>query len=97
MTRSPMLRPLKSDPFLDSRHDLDALHRFTSGRWLRGEREQLPAATSNIVGLGSDGHLLVPCPLHFSAPEIEQQETDEKLWAQGVELMNTFYQQQRKF
>ena len=54
-------------------------------------------ATSNIVGLGSDGHLLVPCPLHFSAPEIEQQETDEKLWAQGVELMNTFYQQQRKF
>lgn len=28
---------------LDSGHDLDALHRFTSGRWLWGEREQLAA------------------------------------------------------
>ncbi|RFU32166.1 hypothetical protein B7463_g4187, partial [Scytalidium lignicola] len=37
------------------------------------------------AGHGSDG-----CPLHFSAAEIEQQEEDEKLWAQGVELMDTF-------
>ncbi|KUJ13902.1 phosphotransferase enzyme family protein [Mollisia scopiformis] len=44
----------------------------------------------NIVGLGSDGHPLIRCPLHFSTAVIEQQEKDEELWAQGVELMNTF-------
>ncbi|KAL2061554.1 hypothetical protein VTL71DRAFT_6931 [Oculimacula yallundae] len=44
----------------------------------------------NIVGLGSDGHPLIQCPLHFSTAVIEQQEKDEELWAQGVELMNTF-------
>ncbi|KAF2133876.1 phosphotransferase enzyme family protein [Dothidotthia symphoricarpi CBS 119687] len=43
-----------------------------------------------IVGEGSDGHPLKPCPLHFSAAEVEQQEKDEELWAQGVELMDDF-------
>jgi hypothetical protein len=43
-----------------------------------------------IVGLGPDGDPLIRCPLHFSTAEIEQQEENEKLWAQGVELMNTF-------
>lgn len=43
-----------------------------------------------IVGMGSNGLPLVPCPLHFSAAETEQQEKDEELWAQGVEFMNTF-------
>jgi hypothetical protein len=32
---------------------------------------------------------LVQCPLHFSPNEIEHQE-NERLWAQGVKLMNTF-------
>ena len=41
-----------------------------------------------IVGLGSDGQPAMPFPLHFSAVEIEQQEKDKTLWAQGVELMN---------
>jgi hypothetical protein len=41
------------------------------------------------VGTGSDGLPLMPC-LQFLAAEIEQQEKDEELWAQGVELMNTF-------
>lgn len=45
---------------------------------------------TNIVGQGSDGHPLRPCPLQFSAAEVEQQESDEELWAQGVELMNNF-------
>jgi hypothetical protein len=44
----------------------------------------------NIVGMRSDGTPLVPCPLHFSAVEIEEQEKNENLWAQGIELMNTF-------
>jgi hypothetical protein len=44
----------------------------------------------NIVGLGADGDPLIPCPLHFSNAEIEQREENEKLWAQGVELMNDF-------
>lgn len=43
-----------------------------------------------IVGLGPDGNPLIQCPLHFSAAEIERQEEDEDLWAQGIELMNTF-------
>jgi hypothetical protein len=43
-----------------------------------------------IVGQGPDGHLLRPCPLHFSAAETGQQEKDEGLWAQGVELMDDF-------
>ncbi|KAK2795791.1 hypothetical protein FQN52_003641 [Onygenales sp. PD_12] len=30
------------------------------------------------------------CPLQFSAAEVQQQEQDEELWAQGVELMNDF-------
>ncbi|KKZ63150.1 hypothetical protein EMCG_02527 [[Emmonsia] crescens] len=40
--------------------------------------------------MGSDRLPLMPCPLHFSAAEIQQQEQDEELWAQGVELMNDF-------
>jgi hypothetical protein len=32
-----------NNSFSDSKEDLDALHRFTSGRWLWGEREQLAA------------------------------------------------------
>jgi hypothetical protein len=43
-----------------------------------------------IVGTGSDRLPLIPCPLHFSTAEIEQQGKDEELWAQGVKLMNTF-------
>lgn len=43
-----------------------------------------------IVGLGPDGNPLIGCPLHFSAAEIARQEEDEELWAQGIELMNTF-------
>lgn len=43
-----------------------------------------------IMGVGSGRNPLIRCPLHFSAAEIEQQEENEKLWAQGVELMNTF-------
>jgi hypothetical protein len=44
----------------------------------------------NIVAVGSDGLPLRPCPLQFSATEIEQQERDEELWAQGVALMDEF-------
>ncbi|KAH9210302.1 phosphotransferase enzyme family protein [Leptodontidium sp. 2 PMI_412] len=43
-----------------------------------------------VVGTGSDGLPIMPCPLHFSAAEIKQQEKDEELWALGVNLMNTF-------
>ena len=43
-----------------------------------------------IVGMGSDRHPLMPCPIHFSSTEIRQQERDEELWAHGVELMNSF-------
>lgn len=32
----------------------------------------------------------MPCPLEFSPEEVEQQEHDEALWAQGVDLMNNF-------
>ena len=39
-----MSYPKLSDTiFLDSRHGLDTLYQFASGRWLRGEREQLAA------------------------------------------------------
>lgn len=44
---------------------------------------------SKIVDVGSDGLPLAPCPLQFSAAEV-QQERDEELWAQDVELMNNF-------
>ncbi|TVY78321.1 Altered inheritance of mitochondria protein [Lachnellula suecica] len=44
----------------------------------------------NIMGPGPDGLPLVPCPLHFPAAEIEQQEKDEELWAQGLQLMDAF-------
>ncbi|KAI1907660.1 hypothetical protein LOZ61_005992 [Ophidiomyces ophidiicola] len=43
-----------------------------------------------IVGKDSDDLPLVPFPLRFSAAEVEQQEYDEGLWAQGVELMIEF-------
>ncbi|KAK2752628.1 hypothetical protein FQN55_006741 [Onygenales sp. PD_40] len=45
---------------------------------------------SEIVGVGPDGSPPVSCPLQFSAAEVQQQEQDEELWAQGVELMNDF-------
>ncbi|KAH8726037.1 phosphotransferase enzyme family protein [Phaeosphaeriaceae sp. PMI808] len=53
---------------------------------LREVEERWP----KIVGRGFDGRPSKPCPLHFSAAEIEQQEKNEELWAQGVELMNKF-------
>ncbi|KAK2873745.1 hypothetical protein FQN49_002108 [Arthroderma sp. PD_2] len=53
---------------------------------LREVKNQWPT----IVGEGPDGQPTVPCPLQFSATEVEQQENDVELWAQGVELMNNF-------
>ncbi|EFQ99332.1 phosphotransferase enzyme family protein [Nannizzia gypsea CBS 118893] len=53
---------------------------------LRDIKDSWPA----IVGVGSDGNPSVPCPLEFSAADVEQQERDVELWAQGVELMNEF-------
>lgn len=44
----------------------------------------------DIVDMRSDETPSVPCPLHFSTAEIEEQEKDEDRWAQGIELMNTF-------
>ncbi|PGH06196.1 hypothetical protein AJ79_06584 [Helicocarpus griseus UAMH5409] len=44
----------------------------------------------NIVGVGIDGLPLKPCPLQFSAAELEQKERAEDLWAQGVKLMDDF-------
>ena len=49
-----------------------------------GDENSFQPARSNIVGLGCDEHPLVPCPLHFSALGIEQQERDERLRAQGL-------------
>ncbi|OAL72449.1 hypothetical protein A7D00_3450 [Trichophyton violaceum] len=43
-----------------------------------------------IVGVAADGKPSIPCPLDFSAADVEQQERDVELWAQGVELMNEF-------
>lgn len=45
---------------------------------------------SKIVGTGPDSLPLIPCPLQFSAADVQQQTGDEELWAQGVELMNCF-------
>lgn len=53
---------------------------------LREVKEDWP----EIVGIGSDGTPLEPCPLQFSSTEVEQQERDEALWAQGVDLMDEF-------
>lgn len=44
-------------------------------------------AWPEIIGVESNGLPLMPCPLRFSTTEIQQQERDEDLWAQGVELM----------
>ncbi|OJJ37807.1 hypothetical protein ASPWEDRAFT_171269 [Aspergillus wentii DTO 134E9] len=43
-----------------------------------------------IVGVGEDGRSATPFPLQYSEGEIQQQERDGELWAQGVELMDTF-------
>ena len=53
---------------------------------VEGRRKRM----AKYCGSGPDGDPLIRCPLHFSAAEIEQQDENEKLWAQGVELMNTF-------
>lgn len=45
---------------------------------------------ASIVGMTADGSPVTPFPLQFSQEEIRQQEQDGELWAQGVELMNTF-------
>ncbi|KAE8327124.1 kinase-like domain-containing protein [Aspergillus sergii] len=44
----------------------------------------------SIVGQGLDGASSIPCPLQFSADEVQEQERDEELWAQGVRLMEDF-------
>lgn len=44
----------------------------------------------SIVGQDSDGASSIPCPLQFSADEVEEQERDVELWAQGVRLMEEF-------
>ncbi|KAM5438425.1 hypothetical protein MferCBS31731_005002 [Microsporum ferrugineum] len=53
---------------------------------LREVQKQWPI----IVECSPDGSHTVPCPLEFSPEEVEQQEHDEALWAQGVDLMNNF-------
>ncbi|RMJ22907.1 Phosphotransferase enzyme family protein [Aspergillus sp. HF37] len=45
---------------------------------------------SKIVGMGPDSLPRIPCPLQFSAAEVQQQIRDEELWAQGVGPMNCF-------
>lgn len=46
---------------------------------------------THIIGSGGAGSSLgMPFPLQFSDREIQQQEQDRELWAQGVALMNTF-------
>ena len=46
---------------------------------------------THIVGVGEDGcSPNVPFPLQFSDEEIQQQERDGELWAQGVEFMEAF-------
>ncbi|PYI02398.1 phosphotransferase enzyme family protein [Aspergillus sclerotiicarbonarius CBS 121057] len=46
---------------------------------------------AHIAAVGGDGISPGrPFPLHFSDEEIQQQERDGELWAQGVELMDTF-------
>ncbi|KAB8266762.1 hypothetical protein BDV30DRAFT_244961 [Aspergillus minisclerotigenes] len=47
---------------------------------LRGIRKEWPS----IVGHGSDDASSIPCPLQFPAHEVQEQERDEGLWAQGV-------------
>ncbi|KAE8138954.1 kinase-like domain-containing protein [Aspergillus pseudotamarii] len=44
----------------------------------------------SIVGPESDGASSIPCPLQFSPDEVQEQERDEELWAQGVRLMEEF-------
>ncbi|EAS36249.3 phosphotransferase enzyme family protein [Coccidioides immitis RS] len=57
---------------------------------LTGLLREVEKGWSTIVGNGPDGLPSKHCPLRFSAAEVEQQEHDEKLWAQGVDLMNHF-------
>ncbi|EAW09982.1 phosphotransferase enzyme family protein [Aspergillus clavatus NRRL 1] len=46
---------------------------------------------AHIIGARGDGSSPgMPFPLQFSDDEIQQQEQDGELWAQGVELMNAF-------
>lgn len=46
---------------------------------------------AQIVGIGDDGTSpRIPCPLQFSTEEVQQQEEDGELWAQGIALMDTF-------
>ncbi|KAB8201650.1 kinase-like domain-containing protein [Aspergillus parasiticus] len=44
----------------------------------------------SIVGQKSDGTPSIPCPLQFSADEVQEQERNEELWVQGVRLMEEF-------
>ncbi|KAE8315097.1 kinase-like domain-containing protein [Aspergillus transmontanensis] len=44
----------------------------------------------SIVGQKSDGTSSITCPLQFSADEVQEQERNEELWAQGVRLMEEF-------
>ncbi|KAE8420953.1 hypothetical protein BDV36DRAFT_87277 [Aspergillus pseudocaelatus] len=44
----------------------------------------------SIVGSELDAASSIPCPLQFSANEVQDEERDEELWAQGVRLMEEF-------
>ncbi|QSS48759.1 phosphotransferase enzyme family protein [Histoplasma capsulatum var. duboisii H88] len=57
---------------------------------LTGLLREVEKEWSTIVGKGPDSLPLISCPLRFSATEVKQQEHDEKLWAQGVDLMSDF-------
>lgn len=57
---------------------------------LTGLLREVEKKWSIIVGERPDDLPSIPCPLQFSAAEVKQQEHDEKLWAQGVDLMSDF-------
>jgi hypothetical protein len=64
---------------------------------LTGLLREVEKRWSEIVEERPDGLPSIPCPLRFSAAEVEQQEHDEKLWAQGVDLMSDFINETGSF
>lgn len=57
---------------------------------LTGLLREVGEKWSIIVSERPDGLPSISYPLRFSAVEVEQQQHDEKLWAQGVDLMSDF-------
>ncbi|PIG69616.1 mitochondrial protein Fmp29 [Aspergillus arachidicola] len=93
LARTRQINPVVFEGQKTLRHQVSVIPGLTImdyGPCLNSLLRDIQKEWPSIVGKGLDEASSIPCPLQFSAHEVQEQERDEELWAQGVGLMEEF-------